>query len=290
MLVYSLIKRPFVLDLAPGISVVENLTRQGFEVFLTDWLPPTSADSWRGFDAYVNQDLEGGMGAIRLHTGTERVTILGYCLGALLGVIYAALHSADVKSLVTLTLPLDTSAREPRAYSFIGWFDEQAVASLTALYGNCPAWLLSALFSSAMPMQRALNKYMGIERLNEPERYTKTFPTFRSWLEGEVPIAGALFRELTTDVYRKNSLAHGGFKVGSKVVDLKRIASPVLNVVADFDVVVDPRSCLPLIELVSSTDGTNLRFPTGHLGIALSEEAHTTLWPQIGQWLKEHDN
>jgi hypothetical protein len=85
---------------------------------------------------------------------------------------------------VTLTLPLDTSAREPRAYSFIDWFDEQAVASLTALYGNCPAWLLSALFSSAMPMQRALNMYIGIERLNESERYTKTFPTFRSWLEG----------------------------------------------------------------------------------------------------------
>jgi hypothetical protein len=38
MLVYSLIKRPFVLDLAPGNSVVENLTRQGFEAFLTDWL------------------------------------------------------------------------------------------------------------------------------------------------------------------------------------------------------------------------------------------------------------
>jgi len=282
MLVYSLIKRPFVLDLAPGISVVENLTRQGFEVFLTDLLPPTSADSWRGFDAYVNQDLEGGMRAIQLHTGTERVTILGYCLGALLGVIYATLHSANVKSLMTLTLPLDASVREPRAYNLIDWLDEQAVASLTALYDNCPAWLLSAQFSSAMPMQRALNKHMGLERFNEPERYTKAFPTFRSWLESEVPIAGALFRELTTDVYRKNSLAHGGFKVGSKVVDLKRIASSVLDVIADFDVVVDPRSSLPLIELVCSADGTNLRFPTGHLGIALSEEAYDTVaanWP-----------
>jgi poly[(R)-3-hydroxyalkanoate] polymerase subunit PhaC len=131
---------------------------------------------------------------------------------------------------------------------------------------------------------------MGLERFNERERYTKAFPTFRYWLEGEVPIAGALFRELTIDVYRKNSLARGGFKVGSTVVDLKRIASPVLNVVADFDVVVDPRSCLPLIELVGSADATNLGFPTGHLGVALSEEAHATLWPQIGQWLKEHDN
>jgi len=123
MLVYSLIKRPFVLDLAQGNSVVENLTRQGFEVFLTDWLAPTSADSWSGFDAYVNEDLANGVRAIRLHTGIERVTILGYCLGALLGVIYAALHSGDVKTLVTLTLPLDMSARDSPAYSLVNWFD-----------------------------------------------------------------------------------------------------------------------------------------------------------------------
>src|SRR6266446_6651777 len=142
-----------------------------------------------------------------------------------------------------------------------------------------------------MLMQHVLNKYMGhFQRFNERERYAKAFPAFRYWLESEVPIAGALFRELTTEIYKKNSLANGRFKVGSKVVDLKRIASPVLNVVADSDVVVDPSSSLPLIKLVGSADATNLRFPTGHLGVALSEEAHTTLWPEIGQWLKEHDN
>jgi polyhydroxyalkanoate synthase len=51
VLVYPLIKRPFLLDLGPGRSVVETLTEQGFEVFLTDWLPPASADKSRGFDA-----------------------------------------------------------------------------------------------------------------------------------------------------------------------------------------------------------------------------------------------
>jgi len=73
VLVYALIKRPFVLDLERGRSVVEDLTRQGFEVFLIDWLPPNAADSWRGFDAYVNQDLDHAVHAVRIHQGVEQV-------------------------------------------------------------------------------------------------------------------------------------------------------------------------------------------------------------------------
>lgn len=289
VLLYPLIKRPFVLDLEPGRSVVQSLTRQGFEVFLTDWRSPTSADSWRGFDAYVNQDLADAVRAVHLRPGAQHVTILGYCLGSLLGVIYTALHPGEVKNLVTLTLPLDTGMRGFPAYGLVDWLDEQAVASITALYGNCPAWLLSAFFSSATPMQRMLGKYMGLERFNEREQYARV-PAFRQWLDTDVPIAGALFRQLVIDIFRKNLLACGGLKVGSEVVDLKRIRCPVLNVVADLDIIVDPRSCLPLTELVGSGDKSNLRFPTGHLGVALGQEAHAMLWPQIGEWLKERDS
>jgi hypothetical protein len=57
LIVYPLIKRPYILDLLPGKSVVQSLLDQGVDVYLTDWIPPTHADSWRGFDAYVNGDL-----------------------------------------------------------------------------------------------------------------------------------------------------------------------------------------------------------------------------------------
>jgi poly(3-hydroxyalkanoate) synthetase len=53
LLVYALIKRPFILDLQPERSVVETLTRQGFTVYLTDWISPTPDDLERGFGAYV---------------------------------------------------------------------------------------------------------------------------------------------------------------------------------------------------------------------------------------------
>jgi hypothetical protein len=61
-----------------------------------------------------------------------------------------------------------------------------------AFYGNCPAWLLSAFFSSALPMKRVLSQHIGFEC----EQYAKRIPAFRHWLDSEVPIAGVLFREL----------------------------------------------------------------------------------------------
>lgn len=289
VLVYALIKRPFVLDLEPGRSVVEDLTRQGFEVFLIDWLPPRAADSWRGFDAYVNQDLSRAVDAVRLHQGVEQVTVLGYCLGALLSVIYAALHPRHVRNLVTLTLPLDTSVRELPAYQLTDWLDESSVAFVTAVYGNCPAWLLQNVFAGLSATYR-LGQYFGLWPESERDRYAKRSRAFRDWLTTDVPLAGRLFRELVVDVFKKNLLVRGQMTVGGEVVNLGHIDAALLNVIAAGDVIVHPRSSVPLVDLVGSTDKVNLVFPTGHIGVALSTEAHVKLWPQIINWLAQHDN
>src|SRR5439155_21119435 len=92
LLVYALFKRPYILDLLPGKSVVQSLLNQGIDVYLTDWIPPTRADSWRGFDAYVNGDLANAVRTVQIHTGVEQVSLLGYCFGGLLTTIYTALH------------------------------------------------------------------------------------------------------------------------------------------------------------------------------------------------------
>ena len=112
LLIYSLIKRPFILDLQPGRSVVEYLVKQGFDVYLIDWIPPRSDDRNHGFNEYVNVEIANAVRAIQIYTGIEQISILGYCFGALLGLIYSALHSGNVKNLVTLTIPLDTSVRQ----------------------------------------------------------------------------------------------------------------------------------------------------------------------------------
>src|SRR3990172_8079177 len=42
--VMSLISKPWILDLAPGQSLIEYLLRQGFDVFMVDWGIPRPED------------------------------------------------------------------------------------------------------------------------------------------------------------------------------------------------------------------------------------------------------
>jgi len=288
VLVYALIKRAFILDLQPGASVVESLTSKGFEVYLIDWLPPTSADSDRGFDAYVNQDLANAVSMVKTYRGVAQVSVIGYCLGALLSIMYSALHRQDVRNLVTIAAPLDMSIREFPSYLLIDWLSENAIDRIIAANGNCPARLLESLFAATASLYR-VGDLLGICPESERDHYARSYPAFRRWLDSEVPIAGRLFRELAVDIFKKNLLCRGEMLVGKETIDLKRISAALLNVVASQDTLVDPKSSLPLIDMVGSEDKTTLMFPTGHVGAVVSPQAHAELWPRIAEWLRQRD-
>jgi polyhydroxyalkanoate synthase subunit PhaC len=287
LLVYALIKRPFILDLQPGNSVIANLTRQGFAVYLTDWIPPTRSDTWRGFDAYVNGDLVDAVHAVQEHAGVDQVSLLGYCFGGLLGAAYTALHPQTVKNFIPLSVPLDMSKQDIPLFTLVKKMDPSL---LTEAWGNCPAWLVKAGFSSLSPVHHALDKYVGLYRHQEREGYAEMFELFERWMNSDVPLAGQIFRELTRDLLQHNLLAQGQFRVGGQTVDLRRITCPVLNVLGEYDDVVHPQASLPLTDLVSSEDKHNLVFPVGHIGVVVSSSAHKKLWPQVGTWLKKHEH
>jgi poly[(R)-3-hydroxyalkanoate] polymerase subunit PhaC len=289
LLVYSLIKRAFILDLYPGRSVIENLTGQGFDVYLIDWIPPTPADTWRGFDAYVNQDIANAVRAIKIHSGAERVSIIGYCFGALLSLVYNALYDETVKNLVALTIPLDFSQRRLPIDHVSKSMSERSAELVAATWGNVPAWMMFSFFNSLAPSHHLLNKFVVAYRSENRPGYLETFRLFEQWLHSDVPMAGKIFLE-TAALGQRNSLVKGGMQVGGETVDLKRITRPLLNVIGDRDDIVDPNSSVMLPELISSIDKRNLHYPTGHMGAAVSADTHKRLWPQIGAWLAERDN
>jgi polyhydroxyalkanoate synthase subunit PhaC len=290
LIVYALIKRPFVLDLQPGKSVVESLLNQGFELYLIDWIPPTAADTWRGFDAYVNDDLANAVRAVQVSEGVEEVSLLGYCFGALLSLLYAALHPEYVKNLLTLTAPFDLGNRELPVYRLMDGMSDASIDLITKIYGNCPAWMVNSGFTAMAPVHHAIDKYVGRYRNAERDGYAEMFELFERWMQSDVPLAGQIFRELVKEIFKRNALVKGEFTVGGERVNLRRIICPLFNVVADFDDVVHPASSLGLPEFVGSEDKRNLTFPTGHLGAVVSAGAMTKMWPQISSWLANRDD
>jgi polyhydroxyalkanoate synthase len=287
VLVYALIKRPFVLDIQKGRSVVEYLTGAGFDVYLTDWLPPNPTDTWRGF---VNGDLDKAVRFVRATTRNAQVTVLGYCFGALLSLIYTALHPENVRNLITATTPFDMGVRELPIYNIVDQMSEQAMELVTRVHGNCPAWMVQSFFTAMAPMHHAIDKYVGLYRNAERDGYAEQFDLFERWMSSDVAMAGRIFLEMSGDIFKRNLLARGEFEVGGRRVEVDQIRCALLNVVADYDDVVHPRSSLGLTDRVGSGDRSTLTFPTGHVGAMVSSAAHKKLWPQIGAWLGERSN
>jgi polyhydroxyalkanoate synthase len=284
VVVYALIKRPFILDLLPGRSVIETLTRCGFEVYLTDWIPPTREDGWRGFDDYVNCELYDAVRAVQRRTGASRVNLLGYCFGGVLALMWTALYPETVKNLVTLATPVDTRVPNSPLFSVAGRLSE-AVEPLIEMYGNCPGWFINACFKSMAPIHHALSKYVDLYRNREGDGYAEMFRLFERWMDSDVPMTGAIFREVTEQLFRHNRLMQSEFRIGGTRVDLKKITCPLLNIMGEYDDVVPPRSSSALGESAGSRDWSNLAYPAGHVGTAVSGGAQRKLWPQVGQWL-----
>jgi polyhydroxyalkanoate synthase len=289
LIVYALIKRPFILDLQADKSVVRSLLNQGFEVYLIDWLPPAEGDGWRGFDSYVNEELANAVRAVQIEEGVEQVNVLGYCFGALLSLLYTALHPENVSNLLTLTIPFDMSTREISIYNVMDGMSDSTIDLITKVYGNCPAWMVNMGFTAMAPVHHAFDKYVGLYRNAERDGYADTFELFERWMQSDVPLAGQIFKELTSDIFKRNLLAKGEFKVGERLVDLRKITCPVLNVVAEHDDVVHPSSSFGMVEKIGSADKRTMTFPTGHLGAVVSAGAIKKLWPQIGAWIAERD-
>ena len=109
-----------------------------------------------------------------------------------------------------------------------------------------------------------------------------------SWLYDSVPIIGRAFEQIIEDIYKKNLLIQNKMMLGERLVNLKMIKMPVLNIVGTNDDLVSAESSRTIIEVISSRDKKTLEFPTGHVGLCISKAAQKKLWPEVGNWLKKH--
>src|SRR5260370_16918309 len=106
-LVFALMNRPYILDLRPGHSFIEYMVKQGYDVYLLDWGAPGPEDKGLKFDDYVLDYLPRAMRKLKAVSGNDEFSMLGWCIGAILSTISAALRPDDVlKNLLLLTPPL----------------------------------------------------------------------------------------------------------------------------------------------------------------------------------------
>jgi polyhydroxyalkanoate synthase len=283
LIAFALVNKPYILDLIPGKSVVEILLAGGFDVFMADWGVPSDSDRDRGLDDYVNLYLDRMVDKVREITGSDRVTLMGYCMGGAMSLMYTSLHQEKVQNLVLMATPFDFSGNEGILYQ---WSKEFPVEELVDIYGNCPGWYLNMSFAAMKPTG-ILDKASSFFGNVLDDDFVKLFLAMEKWASDAQPVPGRAYREFVEGCFQKNLLMQNRLQVGEKVVNLKNIACPLLNVVAEKDHLVPPSSSLAAGDYTSSTDREVMKCPTGHIGLSVSGKALKNLWPAAVKWLKE---
>ena len=95
LMVFAIMNRPHVLDLRPGHSFTEYMLKHGYDLYLLDWGAPGPEDRNMKFDDYTLEYLPRVVRKLKSVTKSSEFSMLGWCLGALISTMYAALRPDD---------------------------------------------------------------------------------------------------------------------------------------------------------------------------------------------------
>src|SRR6516165_3498687 len=109
---YALVNRPYILDLQPSRSVVQQLLKRGFNVYLIDWGVPTAADRTMRLYDYVCELMKNVATFVRNDSREKKFHLFGYCMGGTMSTMFTALYPKLVSTLSLLAAPIDFSSDE----------------------------------------------------------------------------------------------------------------------------------------------------------------------------------
>src|SRR6202049_2927493 len=170
LMVFALMNRPYILDLRPGHSFVEFMINSGYDLYLLDWGAPGPEDKNLKFDDYTLEYMPRVIRKLKSIAGVEEFSMLGWCIGAILTTIYAALRPDDgLRNMILLTAPLDFSDKE--AITFARWTDERYfdVEKVLAAFGNMPGEMIDYGARALKPVENYIGNYVKLwDNIDDP--------------------------------------------------------------------------------------------------------------------------
>ena len=288
LLVFALMNRPYILDLRPGHSFVEFMLQHGYDVYLLDWGAPGIEDKNLKFDDYTLEYMPRAIRRMKEVSGSSEFSLLGWCIGAILTTIYAALRPDDgLRNLILLTAPLDFSNKEN--ITFARWVDERYfdVDKVLGMFGNMPPEMIEYGAKALKPVENYIGNYLRLwDNLDNPQ-VIDAWHAMNTWVTDNISLAGGAFRQLIVDLYRNDRLMQGTLTIRGQQVDLSHLRANLLTVIADADHITPPCQSETVMAKVGSTDKTAMRIPGGHIGIMAGSGASKRTWPQIDHWLAQ---
>jgi polyhydroxyalkanoate synthase subunit PhaC len=288
LIVHSLVSKSYVLDLQPNNSMIRYLLGEGFDVFLLDWGVADAVEAQNTLEDYVDDYIPEAIEATLNESGADELNVIGYCFGGVLTLLLVAGHpDLPIRSLVTLATPADYSKMGFMSQMFAsGRLDPEDVIGDTGLVSSSR---MDEGFQSLKPTDQIVQQVNLFQNLWNDD-FVEGFLAMNQWARDQVPFPGAAFKQTVQTLIRDNALMRGVVPFGRGEVRLKDITVPYLNVFAEQDGIVPAAASEPITELVGSTDASELRLQSGHVGFVAGRQAAKVARPQIADWIRRHSD
>lgn len=217
LIVPAPIKRPYIWDLAPEVSVVQRCLSAGARVFLADWqdAPPDF-----GLHEYAERLILDCLDA----AGGEATILVGHSLGGLFAAIFAALHPERVRGLVLLASPLHFGAHAPAFGKMAAGLEGEDLPD------SLPGSFLSTASLHAAPGPFGWERWTdGILSVADA-RGLRTHLQVERWTLDEFALPRRLVAELISLIVREDRFARGTLKIGGRSAAPARLSAPLLCV------------------------------------------------------------
>ncbi|WP_288379191.1 alpha/beta fold hydrolase [uncultured Massilia sp.] len=291
LLVPAPIKRSYIWDLAPEVSVVRRWLARGYRVYLAEWTPVEDDGEDFGLDDYGDRLLAACQGAIAADSGAGRVIVAGHSLGGILAAIYSCLHPERVRATILLESPLHFEEGSCCFRPLVRAFPH--AGPLAAAFGRVPGVFLNLMSAMAEPQafqwERMTDRYLS---LGNPHAIA-THMRVERWTYDEFALPGRLFTDIVESLYREDAFMGGRLDIGGRRIGPASLTAPLASVVDPRSRVIPWDAVVPFHEAAASAHKLLLRYGGDigvnlqHVGVLVGASAHARIWPAIFDWLDE---
>jgi polyhydroxyalkanoate synthase len=289
LLIPPLMVRPYVYDLRPNHSFVRHLRDKGYRTYVLDFGVPDAHDETLTLDHYVYTFLPAAIDAVCRHAGSSKVSLVGYCMGGIFGLLYTAAldqraggEGSRTANLVTIGAPINFE--KLGVISWAARFGQGFVDQLMDRLGNVPS-IGAELGFKVMSGSKALTKWVDLANNLYDEEYVRGFDAVNTWVNDLLPYPREAFKQMVKDVVGQNKLLRRELELGGRRIDLSVIDAPLLALAGRSDNIATLGSTRAVLATVGSEDKTFVEVPGGHVGVVAGSTAPSAVWQRVSDWL-----
>ena len=287
-------------DLLPHRSLVRYLVARGFKVYLIDWGKPRKEHAHLGLKDYSHDMMGEALERIRRHSGSEDLSLMGWCMGGLLCLLYQGqLRDKHIRNLVTVASPIDIEGGTGLVAGLSGV--AQALNGPAALVSNyssfrlntldparlsLPPWMTTLVFKMTDPVSSVTTYWDLVTGLWDRE-FVESYSTTSDYLNNMLMYPGGVLKDMTASVVTDNQLAKGRVKFGDQVARLDTIETNLLAFAGATDNLVQPEMAEKIVDIVASKDKEFRVAPGGHMGVIIGSKAQNAVWAESAEWLAQ---